>query len=247
MNILVTICARKGSKGLPGKNTKDLHGKPLILWTVEQALEWSVGNPEESRDVCVSTDSEEVVNIIEGMPLDIIERPTELGKDDTPKLAVIRHALDIMTRRKQKKYEIVVDLDVTNPIRTTQNIQESVQLLRKKAVNVVVSATKARKNPYFNQLEDYYDLCRLVKGGHAGNFTSRQEAPNVWDMNASITVMTDLFLDLNEFANTPTATPSLAMYEMPAFSAFDIDTELDFRIVEFLLCLDLTNGNPLKS
>ena len=228
---LITICARGGSKGLQNKNLRELHGKPLIMWTVEQALAY------KDADVCVSSDSQDILDSVKETGVEIIERPKELAEDDTPKIATIRHAVSIMARRTQRNYNIIIDLDCTNPIRKVEDIGNSIKKLEETGASVVVSATKARKNPYFNILEDYYDFQRIVKGSHAINLGSRQEAPKCWDMNASITVFEKQWLDDNEFAKTPTATPRLAVYEMPIESAFDIDTELDFKIVEYLMCL----------
>jgi len=159
-NTLVTICARKGSKGLPGKNTKPLHGKPLIMWTIEQSQawnklrsdiepDWEKDYSQPNGDICVSTDSSEVVSLVSGLGMDIIERPGRLAEDNTAKLDVIRHALNIMQRRKQKKYEMVIDLDVTNPMRTPEMIREAVWEFQEKDAGVLVSATKARKKPIF--------------------------------------------------------------------------------------------------
>lgn len=225
---LIVICARGGSKGLPNKNLKPMHGKPLIMWTVEQALGYKA-------DVCVSSDSRDLLDIVDGCGIDIIERPKELAQDDTSKIAAIRHAVSIMARRTQANYTTIIDLDCTNPVRNPEDIGNSIKKLHETGASVVVSAVKARKNPYFNILEDYYDYQRLCGGGHTTNLGSRQEAPQCWDMNASITVFEKQWLDDNEFAKTPTATPRLAVYEMPPESAFDIDNEFDWKIVEWLM------------
>jgi len=254
---LVTICARAGSKGLQGKNTKLLHGKPLLIWTLEQAQAWNRLNPDKeprwdadyskpNGDIVISTDSEAVVDLIEGMPIDIIDRPTKLAQDDTPKVDVIRHALEIMSLRKQKQYKIIIDLDVTNPMRTPEMIREAVWEFEETDANVLVSAVKARKNPFFNQIQENYGFYKLISG-HTTNFASRQDAPQVYDLNASITIFSHQFFELFEYAKTPTVTPQLAMYEMPGWAFCDVDSELDFKILEYLMCLDLPSGNTLKS
>lgn len=236
---LITICARSGSKGVPGKNLRKMHGKPLIMWTIEQAKKYA------DADICVSSDSDEILEIASSV--NTIKRPDELAQDDTPKLDVIRHAVDIMSRRLQSDYDVVVDLDATNPIRKPEDIGNSIEKMRETDASVVVSAVKARKNPYFNMLEDFYDYQRIVKGGHEVNIANRQEAPQCWDMNASITVFDRQFLDDNDFANTPTATPRLAVYEMSEESSFDIDTPFDWEVVEWLMGKDLKPGKSQKS
>ena len=256
MKKLITICARGGSKGLPGKNIRLLHGKPLITWTLEQAVEYktyrpsdyksSWNEPEEIRDIIVSTDSEQIADIARqaivkfGNFIDnngvsnVIIRPKELAQDNTPKMDVIRHAHKMMTQ-KDKHYDMIVDLDVTNPMRTAQDIAKSCDLLLENDANAVVSVTKARKSPYFNQLEDYYGFARLVKPDLA---TRRQDAPQTWDMNASILVLAPEFIEMDD-VHSPCHTNRLTVYEMPEWCAYDCDSELDFQILEYLMCLDL--------
>jgi len=253
---LITICARGGSKGLPNKNIRLLHGKPLITWTLEQAVEYktyrpsgyepSWDKPEEVRDIIVSTDSDEITDIARqtiakfGNFIDsngisnVIIRPKELAQDDTPKMDVIRHAHKMMTQ-KGKHYDMIVDLDVTNPMRTVQDIDKCCDLLLENDANAVVSVTKARKSPYFNQLEDYYGFVRLIK---PDTVTCRQEVPKTYDMNASILVLAPEFLEMDN-VHSPCHTNRLAVYEMPEWSFCDVDSELDFQILEYLMCLDL--------
>ena len=251
MKKLITICARDGSKGLPGKNIRLLHGKPLITWTLEQAVEYktyrpsgyepSWDEPEELRDIVVSTDSEQIADIARqaivkfGNFIDsngisnVIIRPKELAQDNTPKMDVIRHTHKMMTQ-KDKHYDMIVDLDVTNPMRTVQDINKCCDLLLENDANAVVSVTKARKSPYFNQLEDHYGFARLVKPGLT---TRRQDAPQTWDMNASILVLAPEFLEMDD-VHSPCHTNRLTVYEMPGWTFCDVDTPLDWLIAEFL-------------
>jgi len=259
MNKLITICARSGSKGLPGKNIRLLHGKPLITWTLEQAVEYktyrpsgdepSWDEPEEIRDIVVSTDSEQIADIARqaivkfGNFIDsngisnVIIRPKELAQDDTPKIDVIRHAHKKMIE-KGKRYDMIVDLDVTNPMRTVQDIDKCCDLLLGNDANAVVSVTKARKSPYFNQLEDYYGFARLVKPDLT---TRRQDAPQTWDMNASIFVLAPEFLEMDD-VHSPCHTNRLTVYEMPEWCAFDIDSELDLDLVNLLMVKHATTS-----
>lgn len=220
MNILTTICARAGSKRLPGKNWKELCGKPLFLWTVEQAIEWAQG------DIAVNTDSEE---IIDGLPiherLHTIERLPELAQDNTGKLDVIRHTVKQMEYIKGQRYDIVVDLDVTNPMRTLFDIDNCIDLLHK-GWDTVVSAVPARRDPAFNMVAAPHCRARLYDEW-------RRYAPgDVYDLNACIYIYRRDWLYLNQSSPVGIRTD---IYVMPPETAFDIDTEVDFKIVEMFM------------
>lgn len=240
-NILMTVCCRAGSKCVKDKNIREIHGKPLFIWTLETALKWQ-GIPTDgsyTKTVVVSTDSKEILDAVKPLKCEVIERPSELATDTTPKFDVLRHAHSLIERRRNTRYPIIIDLDVTNPIRTIDDIANCIEKLVETDANAVVSVVKSRKSPYFNQIEPYYGFARLVK---QSTVSRRQDAPQTYDMNASILVLAHEFLQTEGIAS-PTHTNRLAFYEMPEISAYDIDSELDFQIVELLMCLDSMNGS----
>lgn len=232
-SLLITICARSGSKGLKNKNIRELGGRPLIYYTMRQAKEWGKG-----KHIVVSTNSEEIAEIAKRFGLEVpFTRPEELSTDDAGKVAVIRHALVNCERIYSEKYDQVMDLDVTSPIRTVQDLENAYKLFLEKNPKTLFSVVPARRNPYFNMVEVGIDgkvnLCKQ------GNFIRRQDAPEVYDMNASIYIYNRDYL-LDESRKSAISDNS-AIYIMDELSRTDIDSEVDFKFIEFLVKEKLVN------
>jgi N-acylneuraminate cytidylyltransferase/CMP-N,N'-diacetyllegionaminic acid synthase len=225
MKILGTVCARGGSKGVKNKNIKDLNGKPLISYTIELLSKWD----KADRIVC-STDSERIANIAKEYGADIpYIRPIELASDSASKLNVIQHLVNFCEKQDNVKYDIIVDLDPTAPLRKINDIEEAFSKFLESDANNLYSVSLAKKNPYFNMVEiDEYGYAHLCKDS---NVVRRQDAIPVYEMNASIYIYNRDFL-----INTKTLhSDKTIIYEMPAISSIDIDSELDFLFVEFLI------------
>lgn len=229
MKILCTICARGGSKGLKDKNIRPLGGEPLIAHTIKQALKWG-----RARRVVVSTDSRKIAQIARRYGAEIpFMRPQTLAQDNIAKLDAIRHAMLESERYFKEEYDITVDLDVTSPLRRIQDLDGCLDTFTKKRPDVLFSVIAARRNPYFNMVEEKGDgFVRLCKQTPAG-ITRRQDAPQVYGMNASIYFYSKDFL-LNENHKTPFSDRT-AIYVMDEASVFDIDSETDFKVIEFLM------------
>jgi len=227
MNILITICARAGSKGLPGKATKLFNGKPLCQWTMEQAFDFGSGK------VVVSSDDPVVLSIARDMGLDYFTRASSLCQDDTPKLDVLRN---VLRQFGADKFDCVMDLDITNPCRTLENLKECVEIFKEKRPKTLFSVTKARKNPYFNQVEYSYEEIKTTRGlmDEWGRivFANRQAAPEVYDMNASIYIYDPKWL-MNPDNKSP-ITDNSEIYVMPDWTFCDIDNEIDLSVAEML-------------
>lgn len=228
--ILVTVCARKGSKGVRLKNLRPLNGLPLIAHTIRQALAWPRGTK-----VVVSTDAEEIADVARRYGAETpFLRPTELATDTAAKMPVLIHALEMSERHYDMKFDVLLDLDPTAPVRTVEDIDRGWQTFQRAKRQVCFSVVKARKNPYFNMVErDAGGHVRLVKTPDKA-YASRQATPAVWDMNASI-----YFYQTDFLRSHPTSLwegdPDL--FEMPPESAFDIDEERDFVITELMMKL----------
>lgn len=222
--ILCVIPARGGSKGLPGKNIKSLAGKPLIVYSIEKA--------KQSRYIdrtIVSTDDKEIADVARRYGAEVpFMRPAHLALDHVDKIDVMLHAIDWLTKKEKNKYDIIVCLHVTAPLRKAADIDHCIELLVKAKADNVFSVTEANRNPYFNMVEiTPQGAVRLVK---KGKFTSRQAAPIVYDLNASVYVWwNDVLKKKKKLITTKTR-----VYIMPKERSFDIDDELDFRITEFL-------------
>lgn len=229
MDILVAICARGGSKGIPGKNIKMLNGKPLIAYTIKTAFEFA----EEYRaEVELSTDDEKILKTAENFGLVTeYKRPQKLATDEAGKIDVLKHLLQYKEKKKGKRYDLVLDLDVTSPLRTLEDLKKALKKLnrRKNALNIF-SVSPADRNPYFNMVEEKDNgYVQIVKD--EGDFKSRQKAPVVYDMNASFYFYRRGFFE--EDYSVSTTDRSLA-YVVPHV-CFDLDHQIDFLFMEFLL------------
>ena len=233
MNLLITICARGGSRGLPGKATKLFNGKPLCQWTMEQALDFGSGK------VVVSSDDPVVLSIARDMGLDYFARSDDLCQDDTPKLDVLR---DVLHKFGPNKFDCVIDLDITNPCRTLEDIKNCLNIFGKKRHKTLFSVTKGRKSPYFNQvfLSEYenpeiayeFMMDDCIERDDYINITRRQDAPEVYDMNASI-----YLYDPKWLMNPDNLSPIIddaGICLMPDWTFCDIDNEVDFEVAQFL-------------
>jgi CMP-N-acetylneuraminic acid synthetase len=224
MNIVATICARGGSRGVPRKNIRPLGGKPLIVHTIETARKCRLINR-----IIVSTDDREIAETARKAGAEVpFMRPNELARDDTPKLPVIKHAVQFLESQGYRP-DIVVDLDPTSPLRTEKDIEACIRMVTTGEADNVFSVTRASKSPYFNMVEIIDGRVRLVKPPDSPA-KRRQDAPEVYDMNASIYVWKrDALMN-----NDTLFLEKTRIYLMPKW-AIDIDDETDFEFVEYML------------
>jgi N-acylneuraminate cytidylyltransferase/CMP-N,N'-diacetyllegionaminic acid synthase len=200
----------------------------LIAYTLETAIKWGQGEA-----IVVSSDSQAILDVAATYGINTpFVRPAELAQDATPKLPVIRHALMQAEEVYGKKFDLILDLDPTAPLRTVQDIQRAVALMQDPTIETVFSVVSAHKNPYFNMVEVSDGRVTLSKQLPA-KITRRQDAPRVYDMNASIYVYRRAYL-LNPAVISPIA-PSSQILEMDPISGFDVDREVDLKFLEFVL------------
>jgi CMP-N,N'-diacetyllegionaminic acid synthase len=225
---LCTICARGGSKGVKNKNIRLLCDKPLIAHTIVQAKLSGM-----FEYLAVSSDSEQILKVAKQWGADFcILRPDELANDYAAKPPAIRHCLREVERITGTQFQIFVDLDATSPLRVQEDLIKAVQMLEEKKVSNVITASPARRSPYFNLVElTKYGVAKLSKELEIP-VLRRQDSPKCFDMNASIYVWKReaILKETNSYFFEDTA-----LYVMPESRSIDIDTELDFRFVEFLM------------
>lgn len=227
-NILITICARGGSKGVKGKNIRELAGKPLIHYTIKQALKWG-----RSKHVIVTTDSEEIAKIAKKSGAQVpFLRPAELATDSAPTMPVLRHALKEAERVFKKRFSVLIDLPVTAPVRKIEDLENAFKMFKKKKPKNLVTVVPAARNPYFNMLEEVEDG-KVIYSKPKKNFTRRQDAPNVYDMNNSIYIYDTNYL--RDGSIDDKLSDHTIAYLMDPLTSIDIDTELDFKILELLV------------
>jgi N-acylneuraminate cytidylyltransferase/CMP-N,N'-diacetyllegionaminic acid synthase len=227
VNRLCTICARGGSKGVKGKNIRDLHGKPLIAYSIQQAKVTGL-----FAAVAVDSDSDQILEVAKAWGADyLIKRPAELATDQAAKLPAIRHCASEVEQITRLTYDIIVDLDATSPLRIPEDIAGAVRLLEERGVSNVITGTPARRSPYFNLVEeDERGVVGLAKK-LAVPIVRRQDAPKCFDMNASVYAWKrECFFGSSTIFNADTL-----LYEMPEERSIDIDSELDFRFVEVIM------------
>jgi len=220
---IATICARGGSKGLPRKNILSLHGKPLIGYTIEQAL----ATPEIDH-VYVSTDCPEIANVCIKFGAEVpFLRPKQLATSSIAKHPSIVHVIDWIDTNH---FEVgrVVDLDPTSPLRTIEDIQTCISMLDDET-DAVITGCLADKNPYFNMVEIGTSGFAHLSKTCPSQVASRQAAPSVYSMNASIYCWHSHTLALGLWGG------KTRIHVMPRDRSIDIDELLDFKIVEFLM------------
>lgn len=227
MKRLCTICARGGSKGVVGKNIRVLLGKPLLAHSIAQARATGL-----FEFLAVSSDSDEILDVARTHGVDLlIKRPDELATDTAGKLPAIQHCVMEVERITGSHFDSLVDLDATSPLRIPEDIVNAVKLLEETGADNVITAMPARRSPYFNLVELGDDgVARLSKPLDVP-ILRRQDAPKCFDMNASIYAWSrEVFFSSNTIFNSSTR-----MYVMPEERSIDIDSELDFRFVEFMM------------
>ena len=227
MSRICTICARGGSKGVKNKNIRDLAGKPLIAYTIKQAQASHLFDL-----IAVSSDSPEILEVGRRHGADLlVERPAELATDTAAKLPVIRHCVEEAERITGKRFDVVVDLDATSPLRLAEDIQGAVNLLESEKVENVITAAPARRSPYYNLVELGKDGVVKLSKPSEQPIVCRQDSPKCFDMNASIYVwQRGALFDCPTIFNADTR-----LFVMPEERSTDIDSELDFDIVELLM------------
>lgn len=231
MEILITICARGGSKGIPGKNIRLLNGKPLIFYSIRIAQLFK--DKFTNVTIGLSTDSAEIEKVAEEFGLkSIYRRPNYLGGDTVGKIDVIKDILIFYEDANHKRYDYVLDLDVTSPLRNLDDLTNSFKLLveNEKAINLF-SVSKANRSPYFNMVEQKENGFFSQVKEPEGLLKTRQAAPEVYDMNASFYFYKRSFFDIGYEG---AITDKSLIYLVPHL-CFDLDHPSDFDYLSYLI------------
>lgn len=228
--ILCTICARGGSKGVKNKNIKVLEGIPLIAHTILQAKESGLFDR-----IVVSTDSDDIAAAAKEYEAEVFfKRDATLSNDNAGKLEVIKDAFKRSEEYYDTKFDYSVDLDATSPLRLSSDIAKAFEyFLSKGGKGNLFSVSLSHKNPYFNIVElDSEGYARISKSlVDEGMVLSRQSAPKTFDINGSIYIW-----DRETLLNNDTIfLKKTLVYSMPVERSIDIDTNLDFEFVEYLM------------
>jgi CMP-N,N'-diacetyllegionaminic acid synthase len=224
MNILCTICARKGSKGLKNKNFLKINNKELIFHSIDQALK-----TKKINDIIISTDANISQKELKERNLYVyFKRNKKLSNSKSGKVEVIRDALIKAEFFFKKRYDIVIDLDVSSPLRNTKDIINAINKFQKDKTNNLISVCKSRKNPYFNMVEFNNKKLKIVKALNK-KILRRQDAPIVYEVNASIYIWKRNFL----LKTNNIICKNTSVYEMPFKRSIDIDNKEDLELVKY--------------
>jgi N-acylneuraminate cytidylyltransferase/CMP-N,N'-diacetyllegionaminic acid synthase len=222
--ILALITARGGSKGIPGKNIKKFCAKPMVYWTIKEALKCKYID-----ELVVSTDSKKIAAICEkygaGAPF---LRPGKFSKDNSNSIEVAMHAVDFL-KAKGKSFDILLLLQPTSPLRVVEDMNKSLELLFRKNAKAVISVTEAFTTPLW--------MNTLPKNGSMKDFLpkmlinkSRQSLKPYYQLNGAIFLG---FIDYVRKNNTFFGSKTYA-YIMPKARSVDIDDILDFKFAQTL-------------
>lgn len=227
MGLLITICARGGSKGIPKKNIKLLNGIPLISYSIKIAKSFS--QMFESK-ISISSDDLEILSIAKDYGLETnYLRPANLATDTIGKNDVIKDLLLYEEDLLGKRYDHILDLDVTSPLRTIFDLENSYTMIMNNpdAFNLF-SVSPATRNPYFNMVEETsMGYCNLIK---KGEFLTRQSSPVVYDMNASFEFFNRNYFD----TNLKSSLTERSMFYVVPHLCFDLDHNEDFDYMSYL-------------
>lgn len=233
-NILALITARGGSKSIPDKNIASLAGKPMIAWTIEEALRSS-----HLDKVFVSTDSPRIAEVSRNYGAEVpFLRPSELAQDDSPHVPVVMHAVEWLESNYNKRYEYVLLLQPTSPFRTASDIDSIIRIGIEKNADCVISVGDALSHPYYLRTVDEKGLIRDMVDRPQG-YLRRQDLTNVYSENGALYLIKRDVL-MKEKTLRPSCTYA---YIMPKERSLDIDSPWDFHLAD-LIMKDERKGEP---
>lgn len=223
-SILAIIPARGGSKGIPRKNVRLLCGKPLVAYSIETAL-----SSEYIDRVVVSTEDKEIARIVEQYGGEVIERPTELARDDTPSLPVYQHVIEYLEKEERFTTDAVVALQPTCPLRIAADIDGAIQKFLGADCDSVLSVCEAEHPPHWMYTLDGDRMKLLIEGGE--KIARRQDAPRVYRINGAVYITRkQIMMVENRVWGDDTRA-----YIMPWERSIDIDTEIDLKLAELIM------------
>ena len=228
MTILISVCARSGSKGVKNKNLALINNIPLVEHTFKQ-----INKLPYKKIVVISSDSMKI-NKISNKYKDFIfiHRPKNLAGDKSAKIDALKHLLKfIISKYPSKKFDTLLDLDPTSPMRNLEDIKNAYQLfLKNKECDTVISGYLTNRNPYFNLVEKHHNSYLSVCIGSNKNYTSRQKSPKVYALNSSIYIY-----DIKSLLRRKRIISNKTLlFEMPQERSLDIDSKFDLKVMRKL-------------
>lgn len=225
--ILASVCMRGGSKGVIGKNSRDLLGKPLMIYTFD-----CVKKSQMIDEIAVSSDSDDILTIAKQNDISyLFKRCESLSTDSASKWDVFKDLVLNFEEKTEHKVKYLVDLDVTVPRRKTEHIDTSIDMMIKNDIDVVITGYEPERNPYFNMMEINEDNTASLVKKTKETISCRQNAPLVYSLTPAVYVIKrDTLFKYDHWSDA-----KCMINPIPREYAIDIDTELDFKIVESLM------------
>lgn len=223
------IFARGGSKGLPGKNIKELVGKPLIQYSIDIAFK----SPSIDK-VFVSTDDSQIATTAERAGAIIIKRSCDLATDDSPEWLSWRDAIQ-WVEEKHGTFDHFVSLPATSPLRDVCDVEAAIKQQKSQNADICIGITPASRSPYFNMVKKTQEGYIKLVNEPEGEVMRRQDSPQVYDITTVVYVSTPEFI-LNNFG---LFSGNVASIEVPKSRSVDIDDIYDFKLAESILLGDI--------
>ena len=217
----VLIPARGGSKGIPNKNLIDVNGKPLIFYTINEALKVF------SRDsIFVSSDSDEILSYSKSLGVQTIKRPSSISEDNSTSSEVINHFIE--TINNNEDFHIVY-LQPTSPLRTAEHIEESIKKYESLECSSLISVCKSSE--YINKVFKLDNQFLEPLLGSTNYKEIRQEIPDTFYPNGAIYI----FSIKNFLKNNIIPINNVAPFIMRRVDSIDIDDNIDLDFVRMIL------------
>lgn len=227
---LFTVCGRAGSKGIPGKNSALFLGLPLLYYTLATIELYRESHPKDEVVLALNTDSTDLKRLMDesGIEYIFIPRAEALAGDSIGKVDVIRETYRSVKEINNSEYDAVIDLDLTAPLRTLNDLERVLDKRMKTDSGVVFTVVPSRRNPYFNMVIENSDgSCSKVNEYEC---MSRQQAPSVYDINASIYAYSIEFMDSNrQMFDAP-----CQFVEMYDTAVLDLDHSNDLELMQVI-------------
>lgn len=229
MKIASLICARGGSKKLPGKNIRLLAGKPLIAHAIN-----TIKETKQIDRIIVSTDSDEIASVAKHYGAEVpFVRPQELSGDDSSEWLVWQHAIDYLKKIDEYEPDLLIVVPPTAPLRIPKDLKNCINEYQNNSYDLVITVTDSHRNPYFNMVKENDDKTISLILSNKNSINRRQDAPVVYDMTTVAYVMSPKYLE----KSSGLFDGRVGYVHIPIERAIDIDSILDFKIAEYIISL----------
>ena len=236
-DFLAIIPARAGSKRVTNKNLKELGGRPLLEWTVQAAM-----GSKYLDKIVLSTDSDNIANAGRSYGAEVpFMRPKALAQDDTPTMEVIKHMILTYEVLKDTSYKYVVLLQPTSPLRSSEDIDKAIELLKTKNADGIISVCETEfPVQWCNTLDEERTMHQFI--AKEAQLTRSQDLEKYYRINGAIYIArTDRLLEECTFY----LSSAVYAYEMKKNRSIDIDDEYDFLLANYLISLGYNESDSI--